>query len=451
MRKAGALVLLLALAPVAALAQSVPAPGAVGLGSFLGVCFAGGLASLLTPCVFPMIPVTISYFSKRADGSPLPAATAYAAGIASTFAIIGILAAVLFGATGISNFAANPWVNLALGGLFVVLALGLFGAFEVQAPTFIADRLRGRGAARAGLAGPAFMGAAFALTSFTCTMPIAAALLAAAARGSILYPTLGMTAYGLAFALPFFLLALFPSAMGKMPRSGNWLASVKPVLAYIELAAAVKFFSNADLAWSAGWITKPVFTALWIAIFGMMAAYLVGLPENLRAVGWGRRAFGAAGFVACGYLLSALNGHRLGAVDAFLPPDPYPTSKVVVASSTGRLEAGSYPEALKLSRDTGRTVFIDFTGVTCTNCRYMEKNIFPAPAVAAELDKMVKVQLYTDRPTDADRANQGLQGKLAGNQALPTYVLVKPDGTVLRKFEGAARTPEEFVAFLKKG
>lgn len=451
MRRIGALALLLVIAPCAALAQSVPAPGSVGLGSFLGVCFVGGLASLLTPCVFPMIPVTISYFSKRTGGSPLQAATAYAAGIASTFAVIGILAAVLFGATGISNFAANPYVNLALGGLFVVLALGLFGAFEIQAPTFIADRLRGKGAARAGLVGPAFMGAAFALTSFTCTMPIAAALLAAAARGSILYPTLGMTAYGVAFALPFFLLALFPSAMSRIPRSGDWLASVKPVLAFIELAAAVKFFSNADLAWSAGWITKPVFTALWIAIFGMLAAYLIGLPEQLRMVGWVRRLFGTAGFVACGYLLASLNGFRLGAVDAFLPPDPYPTSKRTAAAPSGKLEAATYQEALKLARETGRTVFIDFTGVTCTNCRYMEKNIFPAPAVAAELDNMVKVQLYTDRPTDADRANQALQGKLAGNQALPTYVLLKPDGTVLRKFEGAARTPDEFVGFLKKG
>lgn len=425
-----------------------------GLGPFLGACFAGGLASLLTPCVFPMIPVTVSYFSKRTDGSAMPAAAAYAAGIASTFAVLGILAAVLFGATGISNFAANPWVNLALGLLFVVLAFNLFGLFEIQAPTGLTTALA-KNTGRAGLLGPLLMGAAFALTSFTCTMPIAAALLAAAARGSLLYPTLGMAAYGAAFALPFFLLALFPSAISRMPKSGDWLASVKPVLAFVELAAAVKFFSNADLGWTAGWITKPVFLALWTAIFAMLAGYLVGLPEALRTVGWSRRLFGFATLAACASLLSGLNGRKLDLIDPFLPPDPYPahgaSARPDPGAASGPVHAATFEGALDLARRGGKTVFVDFTGVTCANCRYMEKNIFPVPEVAKALEELVQVQLYTDRPTDEDRANQKLQGRLAGNQALPTYVLVRPDGTVIDKFEGATRNPREFADFLRKG
>ncbi len=437
----------------AANAQGTDLNAGAGLGPFLGACFAGGLASLLTPCVFPMIPVTVSYFSKRTDGSAVPAAVAYALGIASTFAVLGILAAALFGATGISNFAANPWVNLALGLLFVVLAFNLFGLFEVQVPAGLTTALA-KNSGKAGLIGPVFMGAAFALTSFTCTMPIAAALLAAAARGSLLYPTLGMAAYGAAFALPFFLLALFPSAVSRMPRSGDWLASVKPVLAFIELAAAVKFFSNADLGWGAGWITKPVFLALWTAIFAMLSGYLVGLPEALRTVGWPRRLFGFATLAACVSLLSGLNGRKLDLIDPFLPPDPYPThtasAKPVRGDASGPVHAVTFEEALEFARRGGKTIFVDFTGVTCANCRYMEKNVFPVPEVAKALEGLVQVQLYTDRPTDEDRANQKLQGKLAGNQALPTYVLVRPDGTVIDKFEGATRNPREFAEFLRK-
>ncbi|MCX6360130.1 MAG: thioredoxin family protein [Armatimonadetes bacterium] len=182
----------------------------------------------------------------------------------------------------------------------------------------------------------------------------------------------------------------------------------------------------------------------------MLAAYLVGLPEALRTVGRLRRLFGFATLAACVSLLSGLNGRKLDLIDPFLPPEPYPSKSGRVEASAGAIHAATYEEALLKARDGGKTVFVDFTGVTCANCRYMEKNVFPVPEVAAALRGLVQVQLYTDRPTNADRANQKLQGKLAGNQALPTYVLVRPDGSVIDKFEGATRDPREFAAFLRK-
>ncbi len=455
------LILALFLAVAAFGGQStVDTARAQGLLPYLAFCFSGGLLSLLTPCVFPMIPVTVSFFSKREQGRALPEAFAYSIGIVSTFAVIGVGTALIFKATGIAAFAANPWVNLVLGVLFIVLALNLFGLFEFKVPVALArktDAQRKRG----GLVGPFFMGMTFSITSFTCTVPIAASLLAAAAKGDVLYPTLGMATYGTAFAAPFFFLALFPSSISKMPRSGEWLASVKPVLAFIELAAAVKFLSNADLGFQLAIITRPVFLVTWIIIFAALGGYLFGVHKGLKGIGLGRRILGAASLALVVFLIMGMKGSSLGFVDSFPPPDPYPVSKVAPKGSAsgvsdtvvmhqGRIEADSFDEALKLAKETGRTVFVDFTGVTCVNCRLMEKNIFPVPEVKSQMDKMVYVQLYTDRPTPEDQANQQLQNKLAKNNALPTYVLVKPDGQVIDKYEGLSPTAQEFVDFLKK-
>lgn len=431
-----------------------------GLVPYLVFCFTGGLLSLLTPCVFPMIPVTVSYFSKKEKAHALPQALAYSIGIISTFAILGIVSSLVFGAAGIATFATNPWVNLVLGVLFVVLALNLFGVFEIKVPVALArktDAQRSKG----GLVGPFFMGMTFSLTSFTCTAPIAGSLLAAAAKGDLLYPTVGMATFGLAFAAPFFFLALFPSSLSKIPKSGEWMNTVKPALAFIEIAAAIKFFSNADLAFQLGWITRPVFLIAWAVVFVGLGAYLLGIPKALSTTGNVRRSLGAGAFAFAFLLCMGVSGWPLGVVESFPPPDPYPTNTALAkqtettgtktSETKGRLEAKTYEEALKLAADTNRVVFVDFTGVTCVNCRLMEKHIFPTPPVKAELDKMVIVQLYTDRPTPEDKANQQLQDKLAKNIALPTYVLVKPDGQVIEKYEGLSPTPQEFADFLKKG
>ena len=422
---------------------------------YLIASFGYGLAALLTPCVFPMIPVTVSYFIKRKEGSALAGAATYALGIVATFAIIGIATAAVFGATGLSNFAANPYINLFLGVLFVVLALNLFGLFEIGLPASLTTKMS-KASSRGGFAGPLLMGSTFSLTSFTCTMPFVASTLASAAKGSFIYPAIGMAAYGFAFSLPFFLLALFPTAMAKMPRSGDWLNSVKPVLGFIELAAAVKFLSNADLGWGAGMITKPIFLGLWAIIAAMLGGYLLGLPEKLREVGWTRRVMGVASFWLCGFLLTGLNDKSLGELNAYVPPSPYPyigkqaPSSAVAANERGPVLAADYEEALAFAKKTGRPVFIDFTGVNCTNCRWMEKNIFPKDEVQKQFDGFVKVQLYTDRPTDSDRSNQNLQTKLVGDNSLPTYVILTPEGKVIDKEAGLVRDVNEFVGFLRK-
>ena len=372
---------------------------------------------------------------------------------------MGIGAALIFGATGIAAFTTNPWVNLGLGLLFVVLALNLFGVFEIQLPSSITSKL-GKQTGRGGLVGPFFMGMTFSLTSFTCTAPIAGSLLAAAAKGDVLYPAIGMTTYGIAFAAPFFLLALFPSSLSKIPRSGEWLSVIKPALAFIELAAAVKFLSNSDLGFELGLITRPVFLVSWVVIFALLAAYLLGIPKKIGSVGIGRRFFGVASLATAVLLLGGNFGWPLGFVDSFPPPDPYPkkSSDVVAQKKAqeslefkGRIEAQTYEEALALAKKHNRTVFVDFTGVTCVNCRLMEKNIFPVDIVRSQLDSMVYVQLYTDRPNAQDESNKKLQEKLAKNIALPTYVLVKPDGVVIDKYEGLSPTADEFANFLKKG
>lgn len=438
------------------MAQGMTPPPS-NVAGYLGAAFGGGLVSLLTPCVFPMIPVTVSYFTKRHEGGAVAGAASYATGIISTFAIIGIGASLLFGATGISRFATNPWVNIVLALFFVVLALNLFGLYEIQLPSGLTSKLS-QGSRKQGLAGPFFMGATFSLTSFTCTAPIVATLLSQAATGSsVVMPALGMAAYGTAFAIPFFFLALFPAAMNKVPKSGGWLAAVKPVLGFIELAAAMKFLSNADLTLQWGLITRPVFVASWILIFGLLAGYLLGLPDRLKEVGTGRRVFGAATLVLVVYLFGGLNKGSLGELNAYLPPDPYPLNgkQTQVATEKGE-KAGpviytSLEEAKKVAAAENKPIFIDFTGVNCVNCRWMEENIFPKQEVKPVLEKFIRVQLYTDRPTAEDKANQDLQTKLAKNNALPTYVLMKPDGTtIVDKFEGATRKVEEFAQFLGK-
>src|SRR5580704_17590321 len=198
-----------------------------GIGPFLLASFAGGLVALLTPCVFPMIPVTVSFFAKR-EKHHLAGAIVYCVGIISTFAIIGVGAAAIFGASGVGKFAANPIVNLILAAIFVVLALNLFGLYELRVP--LPDKLANASRSKASsLVAPYLMGVAFSLTSFTCTAPIAGALLVMSAEGkSLAYPMAGMTAFGVAFALPFFFLAVFPKMLSSVPKSGQWLGSVKP-------------------------------------------------------------------------------------------------------------------------------------------------------------------------------------------------------------------------------
>ena len=215
--------------------------------SFVALAFGAGLLAILTPCVFPMIPITVSLFSKQTEGNRFIGPLAYCGGIIGTFTLIGVAVSVLFGASGLSLFAANPFVNMALATLFIVLALNLFGVFEIIVPASLLNKVQPKGK-KTGIVAPLLMGFAFTLTSFTCTVPFVGTTLVSAATAGPLYPAIGMLAFSTAFALPFFLLALFPSYLANLPRSGQWLVSVKAFMGFLELAAALKFLQVADYA-----------------------------------------------------------------------------------------------------------------------------------------------------------------------------------------------------------
>lgn len=356
------------------IAQEIGQAQRRGLLAFIWLSLAAGFAALLTPCVFPMIPITVSYFAKRKaanQGSMLTGPVAYCVGIIGTWTGLGLLFSVVFGATKIQSLAASPITNLALGILFVVLAANLFGAFEIALPSGLVNKAQS-GTRAGGFVGPMLMGLTFTLTSFTCTVPFVGTLLVTASQGSKLYPIVGMLAFSTAFALPFFLLALFPQYLSRMPKSGGWLVSVKAFMGFLELAAALKFISNADLVWRWGILTQPVFLAIWAAVAAVAALYLLGwlrLPHDAEGlkIGLPRRILALGTGFAAVYLLAAMNGRSLGQLDAFLPPDIYPgkESKGGGAGIT-RVDwtPGGYAGAVTLAKSSNKPIFINFTGYT---------------------------------------------------------------------------------------
>ncbi|MBW3635969.1 MAG: thioredoxin family protein [Armatimonadetes bacterium] len=420
--------------------------------AYAGVAFGAGLLALLTPCVFPMIPITVAFFTKRNEGKNggISGPIAYCAGIIGTFTVIGIAASAVFGAAGIARFATNPYVNLGLAALFVLLALNLFGVYEITVPSSILNRVNPNG--RGGLLTPLLMGFAFTLTSFTCTVPFVGTALFAAATGGWIYPAIGMLAFSTAFALPFFLLALFPSWMSKMPRAGSWLVSVKAFMGFLELAAALKFLSTVDLVWQLGWLTRPVFLALWFTLALLSGLYLLQvmrLPkeESGARLGPFRVGLGAAMIGVSALLLSAMNGTRLGDFDAYLPPENYGKN---ASARESQWLVNDLEGAQKLAQDQNKPLLINFTGYACTNCRLMENNVLPHPAVARELDKFVAVELFTDGTDAKSRSFNQFQQKKFGTVAIPLFAVVEPDGTIRGRLEGLERDPQKFADFLSQ-
>jgi thiol:disulfide interchange protein len=429
---------------------------ASGLAAFLWLSLTMGFLALLTPCVFPMVPITVSFFSKRQDaddGKNLRGALAYCLGIIGTFTGLGLMLTVIFGASGIQQFATNPWINLGMAALFIVLALNLFGAFEIVLPASLVNKVGG-GSRGGRFVGPMLMGLTFTLTSFTCTVPFVGTLLVATTQGNPAWPVVGMLAFSTAFASPFFLLALFPGWLARLPKSGSWLVSVKAFMGFLELAAAVKFLSNADLVWGMGLLTRPVFLSLWSTIALVAGLYLLGwlrLPhgDGPLSPGLFRRGLGVATATAGVWCLAAIGGGvSLGELDAFLPPRHYGAPAGTAAHGVRWNE--DYDAAVEQARREGKALFINFTGYTCTNCRWMESHIFPRPDVVTELSRFVPVELFTDGLGARYDRNKKLQEEQFGTVALPLYVVVTPDGRKLGEFAGLTRNPQEFVDFLRK-
>jgi len=442
--------------------------------SFIWLAMTFGALSLLTPCVFPMLPITVSYFTNHAAGHRKAAfrdALIYALGIILTFTALGVALAALFGAAGINRFAANPWVNIAITLIFLSFALSLFGAFNLQVPSSILTKLdalsRKEGGASGGSRGRIIalllMGLTFSLTSFTCTAPFVGTLLVMASQGDWLYPIIGMLSFSTVFALPFFILALAPQLVSQLPKSGGWLNSVKVVMGLLEVAAAMKFLSNVDLVWRWGFFTREVVLATWVAVAALIAFYLLGKFQLTHDMAMERigamRLMISLVFLSLGfYLLTGLFGARLGELESFLPPAQESSAQVGFAGGNQPAGKGEltwvtndYEGALKQARAENKAVFIDFTGYTCTNCRWMEANMFTKGAVRQELERYLRVRLYTDGEGQPYEGFQQMQQEKFGTVALPLYAVVNADGTPLTTFPGLTRNEAEFISFLKAG
>ncbi len=431
------------------------------LASFLWLAMAMGALSLLTPCVFPMVPITVSYFSNHSSGSRAGAirtALIYGIGIVLTFTALGLALALIFGAGGVNQLAANPWVNLFITAMFIAFAFSLFGAYFLQVPPALMNRIDALTRSQEGshVVGALLMGCAFTLTSFTCTAPFVGTLLVMAAQGNWHWPLAGMLAYSTVFALPFVVLALAPQLVSQLPKSGGWMNAVKVIMGFLEIAAAMKFLSNADLVWRWGIFTREVVLAVWIAIGMFIVLYLFGLfrfehDTKVEHVGVPRLA-AALGFLAITVaLVPGLLGKPLGELDSFLPPSKAELTSTQTTSADVSWILNDYQGALAQAKQQDKRVFIDFTGYTCTNCRWMEANMFPKPEVKQELLKYVTVRLYTDGEGEPFQRQQKLQQEQFKTVALPLYAIVASDGKTITTFAGLTRKPAEFTAFLQRG
>ena len=433
-----------------------------GFFSFVILAFSMGLLALLTPCVFPMIPITVSFFTHQGEtgeGKPITNAIIYTLGIIATFSILGIILALTLGASGANQLAANPWVNIFIAALFIYFALSLFGMYEIELPSALRQyslKQEGRG----GVMGTLFMAVTFTLTSFTCTVQFVGLLLVAASQGQWFWPMIGMVVFSAAFALPFFFLALFPQYLAKMPKSGAWLNSVKVVMGFLELAAAFKFISNTDLVWGWGFFSHNTVLAVWAVLMLLTGIYLLGkiqLPHDspLASISVPRLMLSTA-FLTFGlYLTSGLFGQKIhGLIYSYLPPIVESESGAVRMNGASMAEEFNWyrnlDEGLAEARATGKSVFIDFTGYTCTNCRWMEANTFTKSEVKDRFGEMILVQLYTDGGPN-HRENQQYEIDRFGTAALPFYVILSPDDEIITTFPGMTRSLDDFLDFLDKG
>jgi thiol:disulfide interchange protein len=421
---------------------------------FLWLAMTMGALSLATPCVFPMIPITVSYFTKSAETNRSAGwrlALVYSLGIILTFTGLGLGLAALLGATGMNQFAANPWINLLITAVFLGFAFNLFGLYQVGIPSSILTKLSKAGAG-SGYASALLMGLTFTLTSFTCTVPFIGTVLVATAQGDWLWPAMGMMGFAVVFAAPFFLLALAPRMLVALPKSGGWLNSVKVTMGFLEVAAAMKFISNVDLVWRWHIFTREVVLCVWLATCLLAAMYLLGkfqLPHDtpLQPIGV-LRMTAALCFLALGFFLfTGLMGASLGEIDAFLPPRTAGTASLNNPSRELSWNV-DLQSALAEARRQNKPIFIDFTGYTCTNCRWMEANIFTLPAVYNRLQKYVRLQLFTDGEGKIYADNQNYQKETFGTVALPLYVILDSQANKLAIFPGMTRNAAEFERFL---
>ncbi|MCX7879407.1 MAG: protein-disulfide reductase DsbD family protein [Ignavibacteria bacterium] len=438
-----------------------------GLLAYLLFAMGAGALALLTPCVFPMIPITVSFFTKRAERNPgksLRDSIIYGLGIILTFTTLGLLLAILFGATGIQDFATSPILNIGLALLFIVFAFNLFGAFEFQLPTSWVNALNVKSQSGSGIFSVLLMGLTFSLTTFTCTVPFVGLALVSAASGEWFYPIVGMLGFSFVFAIPFFLLALFPGFISKLPRSGVWMNNIKGVMGFLVIAVSLKFISNASVIWDVNILPRELFLSIWIGIGILITLYILGVfrlkhDTPIESIGTMRILFAIAFISISVYLLAGLFGMRLGELEAFLPASKSESvvpsgQSTLQTSNTANLSAkagwfDNYEEALKVASSENKPIFIDFSGFTCTNCKWMETNMFTEPEVRNLLKDMVKVRLFTDKKEEPYISNREMQMKRFKTISIPLYVIQTHDEKVIAT-SSFTRDKKQFLDFLKK-
>lgn len=463
--------------------------------------FLGGLAALLMPCIFPMLPLTVSYFTKKTHSriKAVQTAVLYGVSIIAIYVILGLIITVIFGADALNSLATNGVFNLVFFLLLAVFAASFLGAFEITLPNSWVNKMDEK-SDKGGLTGVFFMAATLSLVSFSCTGPIIGTLLVqAAVSGALLGPAIGMFGFSLALAIPFALFAMFPSLLSSLPRSGGWLNSVKVVLGFLELALALKFLSNVDLTYHWHWFDREVFLVLWIIIFLLMGLYLLGKLKfnhdgDLAYISVPRLFMAIIVLAFTVYMIPGLWGAPLKSISAFLPPldtqdfDLYTASFNTAGNNTNFEEKAphryaelfhapvhlnaffDYQEGLNYAKKVKKPVMIDFTGHACVNCRKMESTVWPDKTVLGLIrDKYVLIQLYVDDKTEIPAAeqyvskfsgrritsigalNSDIQASRFNSNSQPDYVLLDDNGQLLVNLQGAVYDPAAYADFLRSG
>lgn len=458
--------------------------------SYWGIFLAGmigGILALLTPCVFPMIPMTVSFFTKRSPtrAKGIRNAIIYALSIILIYVTIGFFVTITLGSDALNDLASSVFFNLLFFVIFFIFALSFLGAFEITLPNSWLNKADSA-SEKGGLIGIFFMAFTLSLVSFSCTGPIIGTLLVEAAKGSsYLGPIMGMTGFSFALAIPFAFFAAFPGWLNSLPKSGGWLNSVKVVLGFLELALALKFLSNVDLAYHWGFLKRELFIAIWITIFGLMSLYLLGKlkfshDSDLPYIGTNRIIFAILAISFTFYLIPGLWGAPLRLISGFPPPEFYKEWQQGSSESEHGQGGESCPHNLNCYHDyeagmayaksVGKPVMIDFTGWSCVNCRKMEDNVWSQPKVLKHLsDDYVIISLYVDDKTELP-ANEQFVSKYSGKKirttgnkwsdleaavlnknVQPYYVLLDNNGKMLAEPRSYTPNVDEYTKFLQEG
>ncbi len=423
------------------------------LAGFLLIAFGLGLAAIFTPCVFPMIPITVSFFVQQKGG--FLQAIVFCLGIIVFFCAIGFGVTAALGPFGVVQLGSNPWVNGFIAAVFFVFGLSLLGAFEITLPSSLLTKLDSA-SRQGGLIGTLLMGLTFTLTSFACVGPFMGTLLASSVQGSKLTPVLGMGAFAAGLSMPFFFLALFPSYLKKLPRSGGWMSRVKIVMGFIVMALIVNYLAKVDQALQLNYVTREIFLAAWFVLFALPGVYLLGFLrlEGIKKdeeLGVGRLLVASGFLIFSLTLLPGMFGAKLGELDAYVPPPSggFGAGGGSAASPESAWMKNDLKGALAKAKAEGKQVLVSFTGYACTNCHWMKANMFPRPDVQAELKNFVVVELYTDGTDELSKQNQDLEEKKFGTVAIPYYAVLDAEEKTVASFPGLTKKAEEFLAFLK--